>query len=40
VISSVEAEMILISLGAGHQQMDLKLLIYIDTPQAKGKGRG
>ena len=30
----------LISLGAGHQQMDLKLLIYIDTPRAKGKGRG
>ncbi|MBU4355565.1 MAG: hypothetical protein L6277_08915 [Desulfobacterales bacterium] len=32
--------MILISLGAGHQPMDLRLLIYIDTPQAKGKGRG
>jgi len=39
VISSYEAEMIVISLGAGHQRMNLRLLVYkIDTPQAKGKG--
>jgi hypothetical protein len=32
--------MVSISLGAGHQPMDLILLIYIDTVPAKGKGRG
>jgi hypothetical protein len=40
LISSYAVEMVLISLGAGHQPMDLRLLIYIDTPQAKGKGSG
>jgi hypothetical protein len=40
LISSYEVEMALISLSAGHQPMDLWLLIYIDTPRAKGKGRG
>jgi hypothetical protein len=40
LISSYKAEMVLISLDAGHQPMDLWLLIYIDTPRAKGKGRG
>jgi hypothetical protein len=40
LISSYEVEMALISLGAGHQPMNLWLLIYIDTPRAKGKGRG
>jgi hypothetical protein len=40
VISSYGVEMVLISLGAGHQALDLIFLIYIDTPQAKGKGGG
>jgi hypothetical protein len=40
VISSYEVEMIVISLGAGHQRANRWLLIYINTPQAKGKGSG
>jgi hypothetical protein len=40
LISSYEVEMVLISLGAGYQPMDLWLLIYINTPRAKGKGGG
>jgi hypothetical protein len=39
LISSYAVEMVLISLSAGQQPVDLRLLMYIDTPQAKGKGR-
>jgi hypothetical protein len=39
VISSVAAEMVVISLGAGHQPMNLRLLIYIDS-YAGGERQG